>query len=123
MQTLMKFTRYEIEFLLGGLAAVVAFQIITRRINTKGLLSDKASGAGNFSPARLQLLIFTLATAVYVLAQVMQSIAGGGQPHFPEINPNVLVVLGASHALFLGAKAVPQSGSKPEISNTVSKGD
>jgi len=117
MTTLMIFARYEIGFLLAGLGAVVAFQIITGRINTKGLLSDKAkNGVASFSPARLQLLMFTVAVAFYVLGKVMSSIAIG-MPKFPEIDPNVLVILGGSHALYLGAKALPPSGSKPETSN------
>lgn len=116
MTTLMKFARYEIEFLLGGLAAVVAFQIITGRIKTKGLLSDKANGVGNFSPARLQLLIFTFGVAFYILGKVISAVAAG-KPGFPPIDPNVLVVLGGSHALYLGAKALPTSGSKADNSN------
>lgn len=117
MTRLMMFARYEIEFLLAGLAAVVSFQIITGRINTKGLLSDKAkNGVVSFSPARLQLLMFTLAIAFYVLAKVMNSIAAG-DPQFPQIDMNVLLILGGSHALYLGAKALPPSGSKPDISN------
>jgi hypothetical protein len=115
----MIFVQYEIAFLLAGLAAVVGYQILTGRINTKGLLNDKANGVGSFSPARLQLLMFTLATAAYVLSKVVGSIAAGGPEggQFPEIDPNVLVVLGGSHALYLGAKALPSSGSKPDTSN------
>ncbi len=112
------FARYEIEFLLAGLGAVVAFQIITGRINTKGLLSDKTKkGVGTFSPARLQLLIFTLAVAFYVLGKVMNSIAAGGDPQFPQIDMNVLLILGGSHALYLGAKTLSLSGSNPDTSN------
>ncbi len=113
MTTLMKLARYQVEFLLGGLAAVVAFQIITRKINTKGILSDNT---GNFSPARLQLLMFTFGVAFYVLGKVLSSIAAG-KPGFPDLDPNILVVLGGSHALYLGAKAVPMSGAKPDGSN------
>lgn len=116
MTTLMMFARYEIEFLLAGLGAVVAFQIATGRINMKGLLSDKKNGVGTFSPARLQLLIFTLAVAFYVLGKVMISIAAG-EPDFPQIDANLLVILGGSHALYLGAKSLPLSASNPDTSN------
>jgi hypothetical protein len=117
MVRLIIFARYEIGFLLAGLVAVVAFQIITGRINTKGLLSVRAkNGVLSFSPARLQLLMFTLAIAAHVLSQVMKSVAGG-TPKFPEIDPNVLVILGGSHALYLGAKTLPPIGSKPDTSN------
>jgi hypothetical protein len=117
MAKLMMFAQYEIFVLLAGLAAVVGFQILTGRITTNGLLSDKAkSGVSGFSPARLQLLMFSLGVGFYILGKVVSAIAAG-HPAFPEIDPNVLVVLGGSHALYLGAKAVPTSGSKPGISN------
>jgi hypothetical protein len=113
----MNFVRYEIEFLLAGLGAVLVFQIITRRITTKGLLSDKAkNGVASFSPARLQLLMFTLAVAFYVLGKVMNSIAAG-DPGFPQIDTNILLILSGSHALYLGAKSLPLSGSNPNTSN------
>lgn len=114
MSTLMTVVRFEIIFLLAGLGAVVAYQIITRRINTSGLLSETRDVG--FSPARLQLLMFTLGVAFYVLGKVL-AYAAEGAPRFPDIDPNVLVVLGGSHALFLGAKALPQSSSKPDKLN------
>lgn len=108
----MKLVRYEIEFLLGAIAAVVAFQIITGKINTKGLLSVRGeNGVLSFSPARLQLLMFTFGVAFYVLGKVFASMAAG-HAEFPQLDPNLLVILGGSHAFYLGAKAVPQSGPK-----------
>jgi hypothetical protein len=114
MSTLMTVVRYEIIFLLAAFAAVIAYQIVTGRINTRGLLSD--TGNVGLSPARLQLLMLTLGVAFYVLGKVL-AYAAEGAPRFPEIDPNVLVVLGGSHALYLGAKALPQSSSKPDNSN------
>lgn len=117
MTALLTFARYEIGFLLAALATIVVYQIVTGRINTRGLLSDKANnGVGSFSVARLQLLMFTMAVAAYVLSQVVESIATG-KPQFPVIDPNMLVILGGSHALYLGAKSLPAPGSKPDISN------
>lgn len=117
MATLITFARYEIGFLLAALAAIVVYGLFTGRINTRGLLSDKAkNGVGSFSPARLQLLMFTLAVAAYVLSKVINSVANG-VPEFPEIDPNMLVILGGSHALFLGAKSLPPSGSNSNLSN------
>lgn len=117
MTRLITFVRYEVVFMLVALAGIVLFQLITGRIITSGLLSDKGKdGVAAFSPARLQLLLFTLGVAFYVLGQVVNSIAAG-QPAFPEIDTNVMLILGGSHALFLGAKALPQSGSKPDTSN------
>lgn len=117
MATLMTFARYEIGFLLAALAAIIVYQLLTGRINTRGLLSDKAkSGVESFSPARMQLLMFTLAIAAYVLSKVVNSMATG-DPQFPEIDPNMLVILGGSHAVFLGAKSLPTSGSNSNLSN------
>lgn len=117
MATLMTFVRWEISFLLAALASLVAYQILTRTITTRGLLSEVKNGVLSFSPARLQLLMFTLATAAYVLSQVMYSVANDASPQFPEINPNVLVILGGSHALYLGAKSLPSTGSNPDTPN------
>lgn len=119
MTTLMTVARWEVGLFMAALAAIVVYQIVTGRINTRGLLSDKGkNGVVSFSPARLQLLMFTLATAAYLLSQVMKLLA------FPEIDPNVLVILGGSHALYLGAKSLPPSGSNPDISKQVeTKGD
>jgi hypothetical protein len=120
MVRLLIFARYEIAFLLAALAAVVAFQIVTGRINTRGLLSDAGkNGVLTFSPARLQLFIFTLGVAVYVLSHVIKALSVGAPMSqvFPVLDPNVLVILGGSHALYLGAKALPPIGSKPDTSN------
>lgn len=101
MAALMTFARYEIEVLLGTLAAIVAFQILTGKINTKGLLSDEN---GVFSPGRLQLLLVTLACASYVVSQVMESITQGA-PAFPTLDPKWLLALFGSHAIYLGGKS------------------
>lgn len=115
MIALMAFVRYEIAFLLATLAAIVVYQIVTGKINTRGLLNDEH---GAFSPGRLQLLLATLAGASYVFSQVMESIAlGAGK--FPDLDPKWLLGLFGSHALYLGGKgyslyqtAVSQSAKK-----------
>jgi hypothetical protein len=101
MATLMTFARYELGFLLALLIAVVAFQMLTGRINTKGIISEKTStGLGGVSPARLQLLLFTGAFAFYLLSQVIQL------RQFPEIETKWLLMLGGSHSVFLGGKGL-----------------
>src|SRR5438270_12046657 len=120
MTTLMMFARYEIGVLLAALTAVVVYQIITGRINTRGLLSEKTKdGVQGISPARVQLLLFTLAFAGYVLSQVTYSIANAasGQPgQFPTIDVKWLLILGGSHSMYLGGKGLSmfrsQSNSK-----------
>jgi len=101
MATLMTFARYEIGFFLASLTAVVAFQLLTGRINTRGIISEKTKdGLGGISPARLQLLLFTGAFAFYVLSQVVKS------RQFPEIETKWLLILGGSHSVYLGGKGL-----------------
>ena len=101
METLMTFARYELGSLLAILMAVVAFQMLTGRINTRGVISEKtSSGIGSVSPSRLQLLLFTGAFAFYVVSQVIQL------RQFPEIETKWLLILGGSHSVFLGGKGL-----------------
>jgi len=97
----MTFARYELGSLLAILMAVVAFQMLTGRINTRGVISEKtSSGIGSVSPSRLQLLLFTGAFAFYVVSQVIQL------RQFPEIETKWLMMLGGSHSVFLGGKGL-----------------
>lgn len=101
MTTLMTFARYEIGFLLAALMATVAYQFLTGSIRMQGLLSEKTrAGIGGVSPARVQLLLFTLAFAFYVLSQIVYS------RQFPTIETKWLLLLGGSHSIFLGGKGV-----------------
>ena len=101
MATLMTFARYELGSLLAILTAVVAFQILTGRINTRGLLSEKTKdGVVGVSPARVQLLLFTVAFAFYLLSAIINS----GQ--FPTIDTKWLLILGGSHSIYLGGKGL-----------------
>ncbi len=102
MNTLMTLTRYEIGCLLGALIAVVTFQMFSGRIKTQGLLSEKTvNGVLGVSPARVQLLFFTLGFAFYLLSQIVNL------RQFPTIDTKWLLMLGGSHSIYLGGKAVP----------------
>jgi len=101
MTTLITFATYEIGIVVCALAAVVVFQFLTGRINTRGLLSEKTkAGLGPVSAARVQLLLFTLAFAIYVLSEVVK------KHQFPEIETKWLILLGGSHSIYLGGKGV-----------------
>jgi membrane-bound acyltransferase YfiQ involved in biofilm formation len=101
MATLMMFARYEIGFLLAALLAVVAFQLLTGRIKTRGLLSEKTrNGLGGVSPARVQLLMLTVAFAFYLLSEIVNS------RQFPTIDTKWLLILGGSHSIYLGGKSL-----------------
>ena len=101
MTLLINFARYEFGFLLAAFAAVIVYQFLTGAISMRGLLCEKtAAGTGGVSVARVQLLLFTMAMAFYVLSQAIELRT------FPEIETKWLLVLGGSHSVFLGAKGV-----------------
>lgn len=106
MKALSMFAQYEIEVLLAALTAIVAYQLLTGRIRTQGLLSEKTKdGVVSVSPARVQLLMFTAAMAVYVLSQILT------QGKFPVIETKWLLILGGSHSIYLGGKGLSQFSS------------
>jgi hypothetical protein len=96
MRELSTLLRYEIWFLLIGLATVVAYQLLTGLINTRGLLDEKA-GDRRFSPAQLQLLLFTVGGAFYYLLLVIDNPNPGT---FPDVPSELLLVLGGSHVFY-----------------------
>jgi hypothetical protein len=88
------------EAFIGFLLVVVATQILTGNIRTRGLIAGKtASGAQFVSGGRVQLLIATLTAAAQYLAQVMQH-----PQKFPDIPQSWLWLLGGSQLLYQGAK-------------------
>jgi hypothetical protein len=102
MPSLAKFVRYEIMFLLFGLAAVVAAQLLAGEINTKGLLYG-TDGHGNrsLSPGRIQLLLLTMAAAGQYLTQVLGNL---NQNTLPPVNQEMVAGLLGSNAVYLTGK-------------------
>lgn len=84
---------------VGGLGFLVAFQMLTGTINTRGMLNDKRSG--RFSPERLQLLVFTLAGAGYYVQLAAEQ---ENTLEMPPVPDELLILVGASHSLYLGGK-------------------
>ena len=89
MDTLADFVRLETWLLLGGLAALVAYQMLTGRINMRAMLSD--NWTDGFSPGRLQLLLLTLAGAAIMVMRL------GGPDRSLEVPPELLVAVGGSN--------------------------
>jgi len=100
MNALSTALRYEIWFLLLGLAAVIFYQLLTGKINTKRLLNETTGNRG-FSPGRLQLLIFTIGGALYYL---MLAFDREGPAKLPELPTEFLLAMGASNLFYLGGK-------------------
>ena len=85
--------------LMSLLLAIVAFKLLAGRINTRGLLADKETGA--FSPGRLQLLMVTTGGASFYLFEIVGAADTGRLPAVPT---ELLLVVGASNAGYLGGK-------------------
>jgi len=117
MQTMALVLRIEVWCLLVGLAVIVAYRMLTGDIITKGLLQDKGGSSG-FSPARLQLLISTLVVAFYYIGNALTN-ANTGQ--FPTIPNEMFLILGGSHAFYLGSKTVALILEKFGLSNKSQK--
>jgi hypothetical protein len=89
--------------LMAGFAAVVVLQIVMGRISLDGLLYTKDDdGQRTFSPARLQLLIFTVVVAAQYVHAVLANPRLGSLPSLPQ---SVVATLGGSQAAYLGGKA------------------
>lgn len=89
--------------LLAAFFGLVLYKIVTGEIPLAGLLDTKEpDGQAAFSPARLQMLIFTVVIAGYYLHLV---IANPHRDSLPDLPQSVVGVFGGSHAVYLGGKA------------------
>lgn len=114
MHTLATALRYEMLFLLTALIVVISYRLLTRQINTTGLLADKMSGR-SFSSSRLQMLIVTLGIAIYYVTMVFKMKETGKLPDLPN---ELLMALGGSHLFYLGGKTYGLVASKIELAAT-----
>jgi hypothetical protein len=88
--TLRQLAQAEVLGLFAAIWGLVFFQILTGRINTRGLLTDSS---GTISPARVQLLLRTFGVAGACLI-------GGG--HIKIVDPTIVgAVAGGSNLLFV----------------------
>jgi hypothetical protein len=96
MQLIASLARWEI------IALIVSFGIITlwklfQSASFDGLIR---SSDGTLSPGRTQLLVITILTALHYLLQTISD-----PSHLPTIPANLVMVLGGSQTVYLGAKA------------------
>jgi hypothetical protein len=97
------FVTLEVSLFLGALVAIIGYRVLTGQINTKYLLyGTKKGGAKYLSPERVQLLLFTLGTAMFYLNDVIQH---RGTGVLPDVSKETLALLGGSHAIYLSGKA------------------
>ena len=90
----------ELVAFLFALTAVVVFQMLTGRINVRGLLTPK-DGSSRTSPERIQLLIATIAAGAQYLGELGHTTSGG----LPDVGNNWLYVMGGSSGIYLLRKA------------------
>ena len=101
--------RYEVLLFLTALALIVAYQLLTGKINTRRMLFAKrrdAAGSsarrrtGELSPSRIQLLVVTIGVSIYLLAKVVRD-----PGEFTEIPTGLLVLVAGSQIVYLARMA------------------
>jgi len=111
-EVLAKFAIWTAAAILAALAVVVFVQLLDRRIRTTGLLLDKKTR--RFSPARLQLLVATIVGAGGYIQLVARTFGPESvqlchtvtaAPCLPDVPPELLALMGSSHAIYLLRKA------------------
>lgn len=87
-----------------GFLGAILFNIFNGKISLAGLLETKGpTGSASFSPARLQMLIATTVVAGQYLHAVTVNPLRDSLPALP---PAAVAVLGGSHVVYLGGKAI-----------------
>lgn len=86
---------------LGGLALVIAYWVVSRRLPLRGLLTESSTGqVALFS--RPQMLFASLAAAAVYVGMVTEALDTDSA--FPEVQPEFLAALAGSQAVFIGGK-------------------
>ena len=102
MDKLFQVIRLEVWAFLGVLAAIVMYRLLTGAINVRGMLRSKnPRGKAVYSPERVQLLVITIAAALYLIGAVISS-----GKEFPTLPNEFAFALLGSHGIYLGGKAV-----------------
>lgn len=110
MELLAVAAQYSALLFIGILAGLVVLGCLTGVIPLNGLLRIKGGRAdGGFSPARVQVLVSTIAAALTFVTQSLSSEPG----KLPDVPTGMLVSLGGSHGLYLATKLYAAFFSKP----------
>jgi cobalamin synthase len=103
MLLLRQLTGYCAAGLVAGFAVVILWKVITGAISLEGLLDSFDGGKRSSSPARMQLLLFTLVAAGQYLVAVWKNPTAGALPAVPQ---QVLAMVAGSQVLYVGGKMV-----------------
>jgi hypothetical protein len=101
MDLLAEFMALEVVVLLAGLGSLVGYRLLTGQINTANLLGSKE--LGGLSATRIQLLLVSLGAAAAYTALAIEAVRQGA-PELPAVPGLLLLVVGGSHATYLGWK-------------------
>lgn len=105
MATLRVVATYEITIILAVLFVIVVGKLLNGEIVSDGLLHVKVPGSEHqISPARVQLLVMTMAGAWEYVTLVLNDYASHKMPEMPN---SLMAVFAGSHAVYLGSKALP----------------
>lgn len=108
MNALSTVLRYELLFMLMAFILVISYRLLTRGINTDGMLRDKTNGRA-VSAGRLQMLVVTLGIAIYYVMMVVQNKNSGSLPNMPN---EFLMAMGGSHGIYLSGKVYGMLANK-----------
>jgi hypothetical protein len=103
MRLLAIVARWEMITLIASLGGVTLWKLFQSG-DFSGLLR---SSDGSLSPGRIQMLMLTVLTALQYLMATMHD-----PSHLPAVPPNLVTAMGASQAVYLGAKAWDMFGPK-----------
>ena len=98
--------------LIAVLAVVLAWLIITGKIDLSQLLCEKDGPLNKASMSRFQLLIFTFVVAITFFLVVISNIKivqahpAGERPTLPDVPTGVLLLLGISTSSYAVSKAI-----------------
>jgi uncharacterized membrane protein len=101
---------YVIVAVVGLLALVVVWLIVSGRIDLRLLVSEKDGPA---SLSRFQFLIFTFVVAMCILVLTLES------GEFPKVSPEILGLLGISAGSYIVSKGIQTSANAGKTSETI----
>lgn len=115
LETLGEVTLFLFAAILAAFAAVIAWQLLSGRINMQGLFNDKVTGG--FSPGRVQLLFLSLLVAGEYLIRIAAA-ADTSPLMLPAPSETTLALFGGSGLFYLGGKSLPILGRLTAIFNS-----
>ena len=112
MDLLADFMALEVVILLAGLGLLVGYRLLTDQITTAHLVESKE--LGGLSATRVQMLLVSLVGAAAYMALTIETMRRA-TPDLPAVPSLLLLLLGSSHATYLGRKAFLRLSRSQEL--------